>query len=200
VFPGGVGTAEEILYLLGVLLHPDNKGQPFPMVMTGPASAEPYFREIDEFVAATLGSDAQSRYKIIIDDPAEVAKQMNAGLDDVLAFRNEHGDAYYFNWRLMIDEEFQRPFVATHASMSDLDIGEDLASHKLAANLRRAFSGIVSGNVREDTAAIIERDGPFEISGSQRIMDLLDKLLTGFVAQHRMKISRGDYDPCYVIK
>ena len=25
VFPGGVGTAEEILYLLGILLHPDNK-------------------------------------------------------------------------------------------------------------------------------------------------------------------------------
>jgi len=200
VFPGGVGTVEEILYLLGVLLHPDNKGQPFPMIMTGPASAEPYFREIDEFVAATLGPDAQSRYKIIIDNPAEVAKQMNTGLDDVLAFRNQHGDAYYFNWRLMIDEDFQRPFVATHANMRDLDIGEDLASHKLAANLRRAFSGIVSGNVREDTAAIIERDGPFEIRGSQRIMDLLDKLLTGFVAQHRMKISRGDYDPCYVIK
>ena len=100
VFPGGVGTAEEILYLLGVLLHPDNKGQPMPMIMTGPASAEPYFREIDEFVAATLGPDAQSRYKIIIDDPAEVAQQMNTGLDDVLAFRNQHGDAYYFNWRL----------------------------------------------------------------------------------------------------
>jgi len=200
VFPGGVGTAEEILYLLGVLLHPDNAGQPFPMIMTGPASAEPYFRKIDEFVAATLGPEAQGRYQIIIDNPREVAQQMNASLDEVLAFRSEHGDAYYFNWRLMIDDDFQRPFVATHASMRDLDIGEDLASHRLAANLRRAFSGIVSGNVREDTAAVIEREGPFEIHGSQRIMDLLDELLTGFVAQHRMKISRGDYDPCYVIK
>ncbi len=200
VFPGGVGTAEEILYLLGVLLHPDNEGQPFPMIMTGPASAEPYFRKIDKFVAATLGPEAQSRYQIIIDNPREVAQQMNASLDEVLAFRNEHGDAYYFNWRLKIDDDFQRPFVATHASMRNLDIGEDLASHRLAANLRRAFSGIVSGNVREDTAAIIEREGPFEIHGSQRIMDLLDELLTGFVAQHRMKISRGEYDPCYVIK
>jgi hypothetical protein len=200
VFPGGVGTAEEILYLLGVLLHPDNNGQPFPMIMTGPASAEPYFRRIDEFVAATLGPEAQRRYEIIIDDPPDVAQRMKAGLDDVHEFRNEQGDAYYFNWRLNIDEDFQRPFVATHASMRDLAIGEDLATHKLAANLRRVFSGIVSGNVREDTAAIIERDGPFEIHGSQRIMDLLDELLTGFVAQHRMKISRGDYDPCYVIK
>ena len=200
VFPGGVGTAEEILYLLGVLLHPENAGQPFPMIMTGPASAEPYFRKIDEFVAATLGPEAQSRYQIIIDNPREVAQQMNAGLDDVLAFRNEHGDAYYFNWRLKIDEDFQHPFVATHASMRDLDISEDLPAHELAANLRRVFSGIVSGNVREDTAALIEREGPFEIRGSRRIMSLLDELLTGFVAQHRMKISRGDYDPCYVIK
>ena len=200
VFPGGVGTAEEILYLLGVLLHPDNKGQPFPMIMTGPAAAEPYFREIDAFIAATLGPEAQRRYEIIIDNPIQVAKRMKTGLDDVLAFRNEHGDAYYFNWRLKIEEAFQRPFVATHASMGDLEISEDLARHELAANLRRVFSGIVSGNVREDTAAVIERDGPFEIRGSQRIMDLLDALLTGFVAQHRMKISRGDYDPCYVIK
>ncbi|MCP5089927.1 MAG: DUF4478 domain-containing protein, partial [Gammaproteobacteria bacterium] len=65
VFPGGVGTAEEILYLLGVLLHPDNHGQPLPLVMTGPKSAEPYFRQIDEFVAATLGEAARKCYQIV---------------------------------------------------------------------------------------------------------------------------------------
>jgi hypothetical protein len=170
------------------------------MIMTGPASAESYFRKIDDFIAATLGPEAQSRYQIIIDNPAKVVQQMKAGLDDVLEFRNEHGDAYYFNWRLKIDENFQRPFVATHDTMRDLDISEGLDTHELAANLRRVFSGIVSGNVREDTAAIIERDGPFEIHGSGRIMGLLDELLADFVAQHRMKISRGDYNPCYVIK
>ena len=200
VFPGGVGTAEEILYLLGVLMHPNNEGQPMPMIMTGPASSEAYFRQIDQFVAATLGNDARQRYKIIIDDPQEVARQMNQGLEDVLAFRDRHGDAYYFNWRLQIDPIFQRPFVATHASMRELEIDEDLPKHELAANLRRAFSGIVSGNVREDTAEIIERNGPFEIDGSQRIMTLLDELLAGFVASNRMKISSGEYRPCYVIK
>ena len=75
-------------------------------------------------------------------------------------FRNEHGDAYYFNWRLKIDGDFQRPFVATHAAMRELDIDEELPVHELAANLRRVFSGIVSGNVREDTAAMIESKGP----------------------------------------
>ena len=200
VFPGGVGTAEEILYLLGVLLHPDNESQPFPMIMTGPASAKAYFRQIDEFVGATLGADAQRRYQVIIGDSREVARQMKQGLKEVLDFRTRHGDAYYFNWRLAIDDDFQHPFVATHKAMRDLDINEGLPPHKLAANLRRAFSGIVSGNVREDTAEIIEQKGPFEINGSRRIMGLMDELLSGFVAQHRMKISRVDYDPCYVIK
>ena len=125
---------------------------------------------------------------------------MNTGLQDVLAFRNKHGDAYYFNWRLRISGEFQQPFVATHDSMRQLHIDEGQPSHELAANLRRAFSGIVSGNVREDTADLIDRDGPFEIDGSRRIMGLLDDMLAAFVDQQRMKISGGDYDPCYVIK
>lgn len=200
VFPGGVGTAEEILYLLGVLLDPENAGQPLPMIMTGPASAEPYFRQIDDFVGATLGPEAQSRYKIIIADSREVARQMNTVLDDVLAFRKEHGDAYYFNWRLRINADFQRPFIASHDTMRELNINMGLPAHELAANLRRAFSGIVSGNVREDTAELIEQKGPFEINGSSEIMGLLDDLLAGFVAQRRMKISGGAYDPCYVIK
>ncbi len=200
VFPGGVGTAEEILYLLGVLLHPDNAGQPLPLLMTGPASSQAYFRQIDEFVGATLGPDAQSRYKIIVDDPRTVAQEMKTRLDEVLEFRKRHGDAFYFNWRLTIDREFQTPFVATHDAMRDLDISDNLPPHILAANLRRVFSGIVSGNVREDTAEQVERKGPFQLHGSQRIMDKLDKLLAAFVQQRRMKISGDDYNPCYVIK
>ena len=81
--------------------------------------------------------------------------------------------------------------------MSGLNLDDGLAPHVLAANLRRVFSGIVSGNVREDTAALIEEKGPFEINGSARIMSLVDELLAAFVEQKRMKISAGDYSPCY---
>ena len=197
VFPGGVGTAEEILYLLGILLHPDNAGIPFPLIMTGPASSRGYFEQIDEFVGETLGADAQRRYNIIIDDPESVGRRMREGLDQVRAFRREHGDAYYFNWRLKIDHEFQKPFTATHESMRSLEIGEGMPTHALAVNLRRAFSGIVSGNVRDDTIADIERDGPFEIQASGRYMVLLDRLLASFVSQGRMKLARETYQPCY---
>ena len=196
VFPGGVGTAEEILYLLGILMHPENQLEPMPVVMTGPKSSEAYFRRIDEFITSTLGETARQRYEIIIDDPREVARRSRAGLDTVHEFRQTHGDAYYFNWRLKIDNGFQRPFVATHDAMRGLNLEEDMPPHELAVNLRRAFSGIVSGNVREDTAALVEEHGPFEVRGSKRIMGLLDDLLASFVEQKRMKINAGAYTPC----
>jgi hypothetical protein len=197
IFPGGVGTAEEILYLLGILLHPDNVDLPMPLIMTGPPESEAYFRRIDDFVSKTLGASAQSRYHIIIDDPQEVARQMLAGLETVFEFRKRHGDAFYFNWRLKIDHEFQKPFRATHQAMGALDLAEGIPVHQLAANLRRVFSGIVSGNVREDTIAQIEKNGPFEIRGSARIMGLLDEMLAAFVADGRMKLASQDYVPCY---
>ena len=52
VFPGGAGTAEEILYLLGILLDPANEDQPLPIVFTGPPSAAEYFGQIDRFIGA----------------------------------------------------------------------------------------------------------------------------------------------------
>jgi predicted Rossmann-fold nucleotide-binding protein len=199
VFPGGVGTAEEILYLLGILLHPDNADLPMPLIMTGPPESEAYFRQIDEFVGAILGKEARARYRIIIDDPQEVARQILSGLSQVHEFRKRHGDAFYFNWRLKIDHEFQKPFVASHEAMRNLDIAEGTPVHKLAANLRRVFSGIVSGNVREDTLARIEKEGPFEIRGSAKIMNLLDDLLKAFVVDGRMKLASQGYVPCYRI-
>ncbi|EQD37435.1 decarboxylase family protein, partial [mine drainage metagenome] len=47
VFPGGVGTAEEIFYLLGLLLHPDNAMQTLPLILTGPRESATYFEQID---------------------------------------------------------------------------------------------------------------------------------------------------------
>jgi hypothetical protein len=39
IFPGGAGTAEELLYLLGILLHPDNAKRALAVVLTGPESS-----------------------------------------------------------------------------------------------------------------------------------------------------------------
>jgi predicted Rossmann-fold nucleotide-binding protein len=199
VFPGGAGTAEEILYILGILLHPDNKETPFPLIFTGPDSAKAYFEQIDLFISATLGKEAQRRYQIIIDDPAKVARQMHDGISEVRAFRKEHGDAYYFNWLLKIDPIFQEPFNPTHDTMKTLALHGDQEKYLLAANLRRAFSGIVAGNVKDSGIRAIEQHGHFEIHGDSSIMKLMDELLASFVTQHRMKLPGKKYLPCYRI-
>jgi len=197
VFPGGVGTAEEILYLLGILLHPANRDMPFPLVFTGPASSADYFARIDHFIERTLGSKARSAYRIIIDDPRAVAREMKQGMDAVRAWRRQTQDAYYFNWKLDIDLALQQPFASTHENMRALALHRDQPAHELAANLRRAFSGIVAGNVKEEGIRAIEEHGHFEIHGDQAIMDLLDDLLTSFVDQGRMKLPGTHYVPCY---
>lgn len=197
VFPGGVGTAEEILFLLGVLLNPANEGMPFPFVLTGPPESAAYFEQIDEFIGLTLGEDAQSKYQIIINDPEQVAQTMKSGLLKVKTFRKSHKDAYYFNWLLQIQPEFQKPFEPNHQNMASLHLHRDQPKHLLAANLRRAFSGIVAGNVKPDTIRSVRQQGPFEINGETEIMQALDRLLASFIEQRRMKLPGTTYSPCY---
>jgi len=199
VFPGGVGTAEEILYLLGILLHPDNADLPFPLVLTGPRSAQAYFEQIDQFLRLTLGDAAAKRYEIIVQDPVAVARRMNRGMSRVREHRLDSKDAFFFNWSLKIQLEFQQPFEPTHAAMAALNLHREQPAHLLAADLRRAFSGIVAGNVKEDGMRCIECHGPFEIDGDPQIMQALDSLLRAFVAQRRMKMS-GEYRPCYRVR
>ncbi|MEN8177728.1 MAG: nucleotide 5'-monophosphate nucleosidase PpnN [Pseudomonadota bacterium] len=199
VFPGGVGTAEEILFILGVLLHPDNQNIPFPLILTGPAESADYFEEIDAFLVDTLGEEVRDYYQIILNDPVRVAREMLMGIKMIREFRTEHGDAYYFNWRLKIDHEFQQEFKPTHENMRNLKLHSNQDRHMLAANLRRAFSGIVAGNVKVEGMREIEKHGLFEIHGDPKIMQRLDALLTSFVAQTRMKLEGEEYIPCYRI-
>jgi predicted Rossmann-fold nucleotide-binding protein len=197
VFPGGAGTAEEILYILGILLHPDNAEIPYPLIFTGPESSRDYFKQINEFIGATLGEAAQQRYKIIVDDPEMVAREMLAAIKEVREFRKARSDAYYFNWLLKIDEEFQRPFKPSHEAMRSLSLHKNQETHLLAANLRRAFSGVVAGNVKDEGIRAIEQFGHFEIHGDADIMGPMDALLSSFVAQSRMKLPGKAYVPCY---
>jgi predicted Rossmann-fold nucleotide-binding protein len=200
IFPGGAGTAEEFLYLLGILMHPDNQDLPFPVILTGPRSAEPFLQQLNAFVGATLGEAAQRHYQIIIDDPAEVARHMVEGLKAVKQFRRERNDAFHFNWLLKIAEGFQHPFDPTHENMANLALRRDLPPHELAANLRRAFSGIVAGNVKDKGIRLIEEHGPYQIRGDAAILDPLGRLLQAFVDQHRMKLPGGAaYVPCYQV-
>ena len=200
VFPGGVGTAEEILYLLGILLSPTNAQENLPLVFTGPASSKGYFERLHAFIGATLGPVAQRRYTVILGDPGAVAAEVTKGLKRVRDRRADDDNAYFFNWALDIGLEFQKPFEATHESMRALELNRDQPAHSLAFNLRRAFSGIVAGNVREAGIARVEKYGPFELRGDPKIIAALGTLLQDFVTERRMRLSDPSaYVPCYRI-
>jgi len=200
VFPGGVGTAEEILYLLGILLNERNQDVVVPLIFTGPESSRYYMERLHAFIGETLGEAAQSKYKIILNDPPAVAREVAAGLEVVRAARAKTDDAYFFNWQLEIGIDFQRPFHATHESMAALELHRDQPLDQLAINLRRAFSGIVAGNVREAGIRLVEEHGPFELRGDRTVTNALERLLNDFVAQRRMRLSDPcNYVPCFRI-
>ncbi|PKH19982.1 LOG family protein [Enterobacterales bacterium CwR94] len=199
IFPGGVGTAEELLYLLGILMNPKNKDEVLPLILTGPKESADYFHVLDAFIVSTLGEAARRHYKIIIDDAAAVARQMKNAMPRVKEHRRETGDAYSFNWSIRIAQDFQQPFLPTHENMANLDLHLEQPPEKLASALRRAFSGIVAGNVKEMGIRAIREHGPYKLNGDPQLMRRMDDLLKGFVAQHRMKLPGSAYVPCYEI-
>lgn len=111
--------------------------------------------------------------------------------------RQRSGDAFYFNWLLEVASDYQRPFEVTHESVANLVLDRDQPVHELAGNLRRVFSAIVTGNVKEHGIRQIREYGPFEIRGDVAIMKLLDTLLDSFVRQGRMRLAQAKYTPCY---
>jgi predicted Rossmann-fold nucleotide-binding protein len=197
VFPGGAGTAEELLYLIGILLHPDNSDIDFPVIISGPESSKSFILQLDDFIRSTIGEEGCSKYKISF-DPEETARYMLEGTQKIHSARSKIDEAFYFNWGLKINKEFQIPFPIDHDVIRNLKIHLDLPKHELAANLRRLFSVIVAGNIKPDGVKAVREHGPFLLNCDEAIVDKLDELLKSFVSQHRMKLpSNIGYTPCY---
>jgi predicted Rossmann-fold nucleotide-binding protein len=196
IFPGGAGTAEELLYLLGILLHPDNAEQSLPVIISGPETSRDWLESIDTFLVAALGEEVRRLYQLVVGDAAEVAQLAVNGVRKVRRARRDSGDAFYYNWLLSVPADFQRPFRPTHETMAALHLKAGRPIHELAADLRRAFSGIVAGNVKEEGIRAVRDHGPWELKADPALLEPLDKLLEGFVAAGRMKLV-GEYVPCY---
>lgn len=199
VFPGGAGTAEELLYILSILMHERNADQPYGLILAAPDSSVDYFEQIDSFVRATLGDDAARHYEIVSGDAVTIAQRARAHVDEQRRHRRSLGASYGFNWELYIPSELQAPFVPTHENMAALQLDSTLPAQQLASNLRKAFSGIVAGNVKAQGVEQIRRHGPFQINGEPEIMERVEALLASFVDQKRMKIDYSNYTPCWQI-
>jgi predicted Rossmann-fold nucleotide-binding protein len=197
VFPGGVGTLEEILFVLGVKLHPANAEIELPLLLTGPAESADYFARIDAFLRDMLGDAIAQHYDIITGDPAAVARAMKRMVKAVRRQRIAQAESFSFCWMLHLPEELQQPFIPTHENMAALTLSREQPRHQLIGDLRRAFSGIVAGNVKELGVRAIERHGPFQLQGEASVVRALGELLNSFVSEGRMKLDPGSYRPCF---
>ncbi len=199
VFPGGVGTLEEILFLLGTLMDETNRDIHVPLIFTEPGSSKGYFRQVEAFLVQALGESVRNYYEIIEDDPESVARSMKQGIATVRRQRLRSRDAFYYNWLLTIPEAMKRPFEVNHQNMAALRLDSTLPPGQLAVNLRQAFSGIVAGNVKDRGVRLVREQGPFRLHGDPAIMEAMDGLLQAFVARGRMKLAADEYHPCYTI-
>lgn len=198
VFPGGAGTAEEVLYLLSLLMHPDNHNINVPLLFAAPQTSADYFAALDSFIVNTLGAQARDFYQIIIGDPERVAQQAMQGIEQVHRHRRRHQESYAFNWSLKIPPLQQQPFIPSHANMRELQLDQQQPKHRLAAMLRCLFSGIVAGNIKAEAIEQVRQQGPFLLQGDQQLMAQIDQLLKRFIASGRMKL-QGEYTPCYTL-
>ena len=200
VFPGGVGTAEEIQMILSILLHEKNNNVQYPLVFTGPRSAKSYFQSIDTFLMKTLGHEAiDGKYKIFIDDPKGVADYMKQYSKQARMWRDALNESYTWFGKLYLPPEVQHPFESNHENVAKLNLHRDQSPYELAVQLRRLFSAIVAGNVTDAGIHMIQEKGSFEINGDPEIIEALEELLQRFVQEKRMKLE-GDYKPCYMLK
>ena len=199
VFPGGVGTVEEILYLLSILMHPENR-EAVPMVLTGPESSREYFEELEQFLVDCLGDGVREHYRVIIAAPEEVGRFVRQATNLVHERRRAAQQAYYFNWELEIGYALQEPFVPTHENMSGLKLRRESPAHQLASELRCAFSGVVAGNVKAFGIEQVRRHGPYKLSGDRDLLDSMDRLLHHLARMRRMKLGGTTYQPCYQLE
>ncbi|MBR9912192.1 MAG: LOG family protein [Gammaproteobacteria bacterium] len=200
VFPGGVGTVEEILYLLGIVMQPDNR-ESIPVVFAGPESAREYFHCLESFLVECLGERVRQYYQLFIGEPETVGRAVKQSIQEVHTRRRRSGQAYYFNWELQIDQSLQQPFLPTHENMAGLRLDPRLPAHELASELRRAFSGMVAGNLKPFGVQQVKAHGPYRLHGDPKLMQSMDTFLQILVREKRMKLDDGgsEYRPCYQI-
>lgn len=197
VFPGGVGTAEEVLYLLSILIHQDNQKNPLPVIFAAPEGREEYFQTLSKFLKMTLGEDIEKYYEIVTGDSERVAKLATLKIEKVIRHRRRVQESYAFHWNLVVPENMQHPFIPSHENMAALKLNASLPRHELASELRCAFSGIVAGNVKAYGVQQVQEKGPYQLSGDKELIVALENLLTSFVKQGRMKLKMEDYKPCF---
>lgn len=199
VFPGGAGTAEEILYVLSILMQQQNKEQVLPLIFACSKQHRAYFDSMDKFLRSCLGDEVANYYTIVDGSAEAVAEAARLGVQQVQRYRRSTQESYGYNWQLHIPYVLQQPFIPSHENMAALRLHKNTPRDQLCVDLRAAFSGIVAGNVKSYGLAQVKAHGPYQLHADQQIGELLEGLLKEFVTQGRMSLSQN-YKPSFVVR
>jgi len=126
-----------------------------------------------------------------------VARTLKRRIKKVREYRMDQRESFSYNWGLVIPDDLQQPFHPTHENMAALQLHRRQPVHQLAAELRRAFSGIVAGNIKDFGVRAVEQRGPYQLTGDPDVVASLGDLLSAFVQQGRMKLDSSNYVPCF---
>ena len=186
VFPGGVGTLEELLYLLVIRLSPKNKNISFPLILTGPSSSKDYFNSIENFLEQMFGQKIKQYYQVIVGDAKEVSYRIKEEVNQALEVRKLNRDAFDFNWSLHIPYGLQEAFHPSYDQIEKIFIHSKQNKIELAIDLRKIISSIVAANLKRNFVKTISEKGPFKIKGEKTYLLALSEILEIFTLQKRM--------------
>lgn len=176
--PGGPGTMEEIMTMLSVLSHPDNRGIPYPFDLVERPESK-YFSAFADYMAEVFRGEMDRYYAIHRTTPSDYARIFQE-TSKALPQR------YLWNDEIHFDENIQVPYEVSFEAMETLDLSRDQPPFDLLINLRRFFSAIVHLSVKDpDLLDSWGTDRP-RIHGDKDILQATDTLVKRLEAQGRI--------------
>ncbi len=176
--PGGAGTLEEVLTMLAVLAHPDNKGMVYPFDLVEHEGGQ-YFLSIIGFLRTCFGTDLDPFYTLHLGSPSTYAKH-------VVETTSELPMRYLWNDDIVVDKTLQESPPVTFESMEALDLSRNQPKDMLLVNLRRFFSSIVHLSVKDPDLLDSWGDERPLLKGDPDILAAVDHLMRDLEAQGRI--------------
>lgn len=197
-FPGGVGTFEEIMTNLGILMHPDNAGIEMPFYLVerrqGPNS---YMDRADQFLRTCFGDRLNGVYKL-----CSVSGSMESAALEMIQDRKRLG--FYSNpkqlWNddLVMPEDLGQPFHPTPDRMSELELGavsSNADAYQLMVDLRRLFSAVVHWTVKDQEGFKAWNGHRPKLEGDPLILKGFHELVCSFMREKRIPLVWNKEDP-----
>lgn len=183
IFPGGIGTLEEIAAVLAILLHPKNEGVHYPFVLSEREEGDgTYMRTVMKFLEQTLGDQTKQHLSVHQGFSRE-------GLEDILALSgNKQG---HWNGGLHMPSTAFHPFKLDPSHVASIDLSHPQDNPiRFLGHVRWFMNLLVQLIMIDREGDYIREHGIPVVKASQGVRDALTPVLDLVWAQGRVKTER----------